>query len=130
MIAIIVATDQLIWRPVIAWSDKFKFEQVESSNRVRSPLLHLAAALARASNAASPHDRAFGVKASASFSHKDVSERVAKQAAQAKVSAVHEGSRLGIVLRWCTIFAICAGVAYAASMRCHCCDKCNVLSSA
>jgi NitT/TauT family transport system permease protein len=41
MIAIIVATDQLIWRPVIAWSDKFKFEQVESTSRVRSPLLHL-----------------------------------------------------------------------------------------
>jgi NitT/TauT family transport system permease protein len=41
MIAIIVATDQLIWRPVIAWSDKFKFEQVESAARVRSPLLHL-----------------------------------------------------------------------------------------
>jgi NitT/TauT family transport system permease protein len=41
MIAIIVATDQLIWRPIIAWSDKFKFEQVESGSRVRSPLLHL-----------------------------------------------------------------------------------------
>jgi NitT/TauT family transport system permease protein len=41
MIAIIVATDQLIWRPVIAWSDKFKFEQVESGTQVRSPLLHL-----------------------------------------------------------------------------------------
>jgi NitT/TauT family transport system permease protein len=41
MIAIIVATDQLIWRPVIAWSDKFKFEQVESGSRVRSPLLHM-----------------------------------------------------------------------------------------
>ena len=41
MVAIIVATDQLIWRPVIAWSDKFKFEQVESAARIRSPLLHL-----------------------------------------------------------------------------------------
>jgi NitT/TauT family transport system permease protein len=41
MIAIIVAIDQLIWRPAIAWSDKFKFEQVESGVRVRSPLLHL-----------------------------------------------------------------------------------------
>jgi NitT/TauT family transport system permease protein len=41
MVAIIVATDQLIWRPIIAWSDKFKFEQVESGTRVRSPLLHL-----------------------------------------------------------------------------------------
>ena len=41
MIAIIVATDQLIWRPVIAWSDKFKFEQVETKSRINSPLLHL-----------------------------------------------------------------------------------------
>ena len=41
MIAIIVATDQLLWRPIIAWSDKFKFEVVESSARVRSPILHL-----------------------------------------------------------------------------------------
>jgi len=41
MIAIIVATDQLIWRPVIAWSNKFKFEQVETTARVSSPLLHL-----------------------------------------------------------------------------------------
>jgi NitT/TauT family transport system permease protein len=41
MIAIIVATDQLVWRPIIAWSDKFKFEQVETSSRVHSPLLHL-----------------------------------------------------------------------------------------
>jgi NitT/TauT family transport system permease protein len=30
MIGIIVLIDQIIWRPVIAWSEKFKFEQVES----------------------------------------------------------------------------------------------------
>ena len=41
MVSIIVLTDQLIWRPVIAWSDRFKFEQVEGKPRVRSPLLHL-----------------------------------------------------------------------------------------
>jgi NitT/TauT family transport system permease protein len=41
MIAIIVAIDQLIWRPLIGWSDKFKFEQVESAQHVSSPLLHL-----------------------------------------------------------------------------------------
>ncbi len=41
MIFIIVATDQLLWRPIIAWSDRFKFEQVESGRRVRSPLLHM-----------------------------------------------------------------------------------------
>ena len=31
MIAVIVLMDQAIWRPIIAWSDKFKFEQVEAS---------------------------------------------------------------------------------------------------
>jgi NitT/TauT family transport system permease protein len=41
MIAIIVAIDQIVWRPLITWSDKFKFEQVESSQRVTSPILHL-----------------------------------------------------------------------------------------
>ncbi len=41
IVLIIVATDQLIWRPAIAWSDKFKFENVESDNRTRSPILDL-----------------------------------------------------------------------------------------
>jgi NitT/TauT family transport system permease protein len=41
MILIIVMTDQLLWRPVIAWSDKFKFENVESSSRITSPVLHV-----------------------------------------------------------------------------------------
>ena len=31
MISVIVLLDQFVWRPVIAWSDKFKFEQVESA---------------------------------------------------------------------------------------------------
>ena len=39
MVVIIVLTDQLLWRPLIAWSDKFKFENVESSDRVTSPVL-------------------------------------------------------------------------------------------
>jgi NitT/TauT family transport system permease protein len=41
VILIVVATDQLIWRPLIAWSDKFKFEQVESAERITSPILEL-----------------------------------------------------------------------------------------
>jgi NitT/TauT family transport system permease protein len=41
MIAVIVLLDQLVWRPAIAWSDRFKFEQVEQSKRVSSPILHL-----------------------------------------------------------------------------------------
>jgi NitT/TauT family transport system permease protein len=39
MIGVIVMLDQLVWRPVIAWSDKFKFEQVESVAVPRSPIL-------------------------------------------------------------------------------------------
>ncbi len=41
VVAIIVATDQLLWRPLIAWSDKFKFENVEGADRSRSPILDL-----------------------------------------------------------------------------------------
>jgi NitT/TauT family transport system permease protein len=41
VILIVVATDQVVWRPLIAWSDKFKFEQVESADRVTSPILSL-----------------------------------------------------------------------------------------
>jgi NitT/TauT family transport system permease protein len=41
MMLIVVLTDQLLWRPLIAWSDKFKFENVESADRITSPILHL-----------------------------------------------------------------------------------------
>jgi NitT/TauT family transport system permease protein len=40
MVAVIVLMDQLIWRPVIAWADKFKFEQVESSGTAQNSLLN------------------------------------------------------------------------------------------
>ncbi len=39
MIAVIVVMDQLLWRPVIAWAEKFKFEQVESSSAPTSWVL-------------------------------------------------------------------------------------------
>jgi NitT/TauT family transport system permease protein len=32
MVAVIVLMDQFIWRPVITWADKFKFEQVEGAS--------------------------------------------------------------------------------------------------
>ena len=40
MVALIVLMDQLIWRPVIAWADKFKFEQVESSGTAQNSILN------------------------------------------------------------------------------------------
>ncbi len=41
MIGVIVLLDQLIWRPVIAWADKFKFEEVEGASTPRSVVLEL-----------------------------------------------------------------------------------------
>jgi NitT/TauT family transport system permease protein len=41
MIAVIVLLDQFIWRPVIAWAEKFKVEQVESAAAPRSWMLDL-----------------------------------------------------------------------------------------
>ena len=41
MIAVIVLLDQFVWRPVIAWAEKFKVEQVESADVPRSWLLHV-----------------------------------------------------------------------------------------
>src|SRR5580658_10341444 len=41
MIGIIVLIDQLIWRPVIAWTEKFKFEQVEAVETPHSFMLDL-----------------------------------------------------------------------------------------
>src|ERR1700726_968072 len=41
MVLLIVLLDQFIWRPVIAWAEKFKVEQVESSNAPLSWVLNL-----------------------------------------------------------------------------------------
>src|SRR5580698_7644404 len=41
MIAVIVLLDQFVWRPVIAWAEKFKIEQVESTDVPHSWVLDL-----------------------------------------------------------------------------------------
>jgi NitT/TauT family transport system permease protein len=41
MIAIIIVIDRLVWQPLIAWSEKFKFEQVESAGVNESAILNL-----------------------------------------------------------------------------------------
>ncbi len=56
IVAIIVLTDQFIWRPVIDWSDKFKFENVEAAERVKSPVL---AALRQSNVLGAIHQRTF-----------------------------------------------------------------------
>ncbi len=39
MVAVIVLIDQFVWRPVIAWAEKFKLEQVESTSAPTSWVL-------------------------------------------------------------------------------------------
>jgi NitT/TauT family transport system permease protein len=41
MVAVIVLIDQFVWRPVIAWAEKFKVEQVENTDAPRSWVLNL-----------------------------------------------------------------------------------------
>jgi len=41
MILVIVLLDQFVWRPVIAWAEKFKIEQVESTDTPQSWVLDL-----------------------------------------------------------------------------------------
>lgn len=41
MIILIVLLDQFVWRPVIAWAEKFKVEQVESTDVPRSWVLNV-----------------------------------------------------------------------------------------
>ena len=41
MVAVIVLIDQFVWRPVIAWAEKFKIEQVQSAAAPHSWVLNL-----------------------------------------------------------------------------------------
>jgi NitT/TauT family transport system permease protein len=41
MVAVIVLIDQFVWRPVIAWAEKFKIEQVQSADAPHSWVLDL-----------------------------------------------------------------------------------------
>src|SRR5579863_5808945 len=43
MITVIVVVDQIVWRPVIAWAEKFKMEQVESTDAPHSWFLNVLA---------------------------------------------------------------------------------------
>jgi NitT/TauT family transport system permease protein len=116
MIAIIVATDQLIWRPVIAWSDKFKFEQVESSHRVRSPLLHL---LQHSRGLTSLRDHTITPLSEGLY--RRLAERRRKESAVASVDAAVDGSPNGAApwLRRVLLLLVAVAVLYAAWQALH-----------
>jgi NitT/TauT family transport system permease protein len=112
MIAIIVATDQLIWRPVIAWSDKFKFEQVESGTRVRSPLLHL---LQHSRGLRTLRDHTFVPLGEGVYRRlaKERKEQPAQSSAAGEVSTARSGRAIAW-LRGTVLVLIAAAVLYAA----------------
>ena len=62
MIAVILLIDQLVWRPAIAWSNKFKFEQVESTACAAISLLAYPAKFACAENVSRENHRTAGRK--------------------------------------------------------------------
>jgi NitT/TauT family transport system permease protein len=41
MLAVILASDQLVWRPLLAWADKFKMESIESGQSPQSWLYNI-----------------------------------------------------------------------------------------
>ncbi len=107
MIALIIAIDQIIWRPAIAWSDKFKFEQVESVGRTRSPMLQL---LQQASALETLRCRTV-VPVSEAIYH-----RLGQQAVRGKTPPARNGQMKRIALwRWILgLLAVC-GIVYLAA---------------
>jgi NitT/TauT family transport system permease protein len=102
LIIVIVLTDQLIWRPTIAWAEKFKFEQVEAAENRGSSLLNF---LRRSSVLAFLSRRAV----------KPVEEGVALYIA--RKTATKEKSRdQAVVRKWLLVFigiVLAVGIVYA-----------------
>lgn len=115
MVAIIVATDQLVWRPLIAWSDKFKFEQVESSKRVTSPVLHLITHSRALSSLVRHTTEPIGERLYIRSAHRR--ERRMAEAARASIKLQNGGRTSKVVENLFLAIALVAGlavVAYAA----------------
>jgi NitT/TauT family transport system permease protein len=102
MVAVIVLVDQIIWRPTIAWSEKFKFEQVESAVTPRSPVLDLLR-------------RSKILPLAARMSVLPLREALSLHfaRAQASPSQVHLGRRVGKWILYTLLVAGLLGVTYA-----------------
>ena len=102
LIIVIILTDQLVWRPVIAWAEKFKFENVEAAESRQSPILNL---LRRSSVIA------FLSRRSIKPVEESISLYLAKKQAQ-RVPRVGQGS----IRKWVLVLlggASAAGIVYA-----------------
>jgi NitT/TauT family transport system permease protein len=102
MVAVIVLVDQIIWRPTIAWAEKFKFEQVEAAFPPRSPVLDLLR-------------RSKILPMAARLSFLPLRERLNLFFARADASASQQqlGRRAGKWVLWTLLVGCVVGVAYA-----------------
>ena len=81
MIAVIVLLDQFIWRPVIAWAEKFKVEQVESTDAPRSWVLDLIRHSRSVAQIRKKTLRPLGERLMLYFSRKDSSDEIVPRSA-------------------------------------------------
>jgi len=102
MVTVIVLVDQVVWRPAIAWAEKFKFEQVEAAFPPRSPVLDLL----RRSKILSLADRVF-----VQPMREALNLRFAR--AHSSPSQHHLRRRLGKLGLWMVLVGGLLGVAYA-----------------
>ena len=102
MVTVIVLVDRVVWRPAIAWAEKFKFEQVEAAFPPHSPVLDLL----RRSKILSFADRVF---------IQPLREALNLHFARARStpSQHHLRRRLGKLGLWIVLIGGLLGVAYA-----------------
>ena len=102
MVSVVVLVDQIIWRPMIAWAEKFKFEQVEAAFPPRSPVLDLLR-------------RSKILPMAARLSFLPLRERLNLFFARADASASQQqlGRRAGKWVLWTLLVGCVVGVAYA-----------------
>jgi NitT/TauT family transport system permease protein len=107
MIGVIVLIDQLVWRPVIAWAEKFKFEQVEAVEVPRSPILELLR-------------RSKVLPFVARYSVRPLGERMSLHFAMKRTGGAPHGPRNATRkwLTWIILAAAVGGIAYAFVRMC------------
>ena len=98
MIGVIVVLDQLVWRPVIAWAEKFKLEQIESSERPKSWLLEFI----RHSRLVTPFQKRVVAP---------IVERFSLRLANRHIATAHQHGRFGRSKKWISRIAIMAALA-------------------
>ncbi len=107
MVGLIIAIDQIVWRPAIAWSNKFKFEQVESSGRTHSPVLHLLS-----HSGALESLRCHTIVPLSETIYRRLGRRPGDEA---RISAAVGPGKQAAWWRWTLLLLAAAGVAYLAS---------------